>query len=50
MVQATKPGLDILQSCSDLDSQWEKDIAFESVIAVRASVFALKTTHAQLVV
>ena len=33
-----------------LASHWVKDIEFESVIAVWASVFALKITHAQLVV
>jgi len=49
MVTATKPGLDILQSCSAPASHWVKYIEFESVIAVWASVYALKTTHAQLV-
>ena len=48
--QATEPGLDILQSCSFLASYCVKDVEFESVIAVWASVFALKVTHAQLVV
>ena len=49
MVKATKPGLDILQSCSDLASHWVEDIEFESLIDVWASVFTLKITHAQLV-
>ena len=31
-------------------SHWVKDVEFESVIAVWASNFALKITHAQLVV
>ena len=42
--------LDILQSCSGNASHWVKDVEFESVIAVWASVFALKITIAQLVV
>ena len=46
--QATKRGLDILQSCSGNASHWVKDVEFESVITVWASVFALKITHAQL--
>ena len=50
VVKATKHGLDILQSCSNLASHWVKDVVFESVIAVWASVFALKITHAQLAV
>ena len=50
MVKATKPGLDILQSCSVITSHWIMDVEFERVIAVWASVFAHKTTHAQLVV
>ena len=48
--QATKPGLDVLQSCSVLASNWVKDVEFDIVIAVWASVFALNVTHAQLVV
>ena len=45
---------DTLCICSDVlidgvYSHWVKDIEFESVIAVWASVFALKTTHVQLV-
>ena len=43
MVKANKPVLDILQSCSGHASHWLKDAEFESVIAVWASVFALKT-------
>ena len=31
-------------------SHWVKDVEFESVFAIWASVFALKITHAQLVV
>ena len=50
MDRATKPGLDILQLCSDLAPHWVMDIEFENVIAVWASVFALKITHVQLVV
>ena len=50
MVKATKPGLDILQSCSDLASIWFKDIEFENGIAVWASVLVLEITHVQLVV
>ena len=50
MVKATKPGLDIIQSCSNLATHWVKDIKYESVIAVWASVFALKFSHAQVVV
>ena len=50
MVEATKPGLDILQSYRFLASHWVKDVESESMIAVWASVFALKITHAQLVV
>ena len=50
MVKATKLGLDILQSCSGHASHWVKDVEFESLIAVWTSVFALKFTHAQLVV
>ena len=50
MVKATKPGLDILQSCRFLASDLVKDVVFERVNAVWASVFALKITHAQLVV
>ena len=50
MVKATKPGLDILQSCSGHASRWVTDVEFESVIAVWASVFAAKITHAQIVV
>ena len=48
MVKATKLGLHILQSCSVLASHWVEDVEFESVIAVWASVFALKITHAKL--
>ena len=43
-VLTTKPGLD------GLASHWVRDVEFESVIAVGASVFALKITHAQLAV
>jgi len=50
MVQATKPGLVILQSCSVNASHWVKGIEFESVLAVWASVVTFKITHAQLVV
>ena len=50
MVKATKPRLDILQSCSNLASYWDKYIELESVIAVWALVFARKITHAQRVV
>ena len=50
MVKAFKPGLDIFLSCSSHASHWVKDIEFESVIVVWASVFALKMTHVQLVV
>ena len=50
MVRATKPGLDILQSCSGYASHRAKNIKFVSVIAAWASVFALKSTHAQLLV
>ena len=50
MVKETKPELDILQSCSTYTSHWIEDVEFESVIAVWASVFAHKTTHAQFVV
>ena len=49
MIMATIPEIDILQSCSGHASHWVKDIEFESVIAVWASVFALKITHTQLV-
>ena len=49
MIRATKPGLDIIQSCSVLASHWVKDAEFESEIAVWASVLALKNTHTQLV-
>ena len=49
MVRATKPGFGILQSCSNLAPHWVKGIKLESVIAVWASVFAVKITHAQLV-
>ena len=48
MVKATKPGLDILQSCSVLASHWVKNVELESVIFVWASVFAPKFTHAKL--
>ena len=44
MSKATKPGLGILQSCRILASHWVKDVEFESVIAGRPSVFALKIT------
>ena len=47
-VKATKPGLYISQSCSFHVSHWVEDVEFESVIAVWASVFALKITYAQL--
>ena len=50
MVVVTKPGLDTLQLCSVLASHWVKDVEFESMIAVWASVFALTITYAQLVV
>ena len=50
MVKATKPGLEILQLCSGHASHWVKDVEFESVIAIWASFFSLKITHAQLVV
>ena len=50
MVKATKPGLDVLQSCSSHSSHRVKDVEFESVIVVWASVLALKITRAQLVV
>ena len=50
MIKATKPGLDILQSCGVLASHWVKHVKFESVIAVGASVLALKIIHVQLVV
>ena len=50
MVKTTKPGLDVLQSCTDLASHGVKDIKLESLITVGASVFALKITSAQLVV
>ena len=36
--------------CSILASHRVKDVEFESVIVVYASVFAVKITHAQLVV
>ena len=49
MVKETKPELDILQSCSTYTSHWIEDVEFESVIAVWASVFALRITGAQLV-
>ena len=49
MVKETKPGLDNLQLCSGYACHWVKDIEFESAIAVWATVFALKITHAQLV-
>ena len=42
MVKATKHKLDNVQSRSDLASHWNLDIELECVIAVRASVFALK--------
>ena len=50
MINATKLGLDILQLCSNLVSHWVKDVVFETKISVWAKVFALKITHAQLVV
>ena len=50
MVKVTKPGLDILQSRSGHASHWVKDVEFESVIVVWASVFTLKFTHAKLLV
>ena len=50
MVKETEPRLDIHKLCSDHAFHWAKDIEFESVIAVWVSVFALKITHAQLVV
>ena len=50
MVKATKPILDILQSCSGHASHWVNDVEFESVVAVWALVFALKITDNQLVV
>ena len=49
MVKETESGLDIIQPCSDHASHWVEDVEFESVIAVWASVFALKINHAQLV-
>ena len=36
--------------CITFASHWVMDVEFESVTAVWASVFVLKTTHAQLVV
>ena len=50
MVYATKPGLDILQSCCVLATHWVKEVEFESAIAIWASVFTFKITHDQLVV
>ena len=50
MVKTIKPGLDILQSCTDLASHGVKDIKLENLINVGASVFTLKITSAQLVV
>ena len=50
MVNASKSGLNILQSCSGTCFNWIKDFKFENVIYVWASVFALKITHAQLLV
>ena len=50
MVKATKAGLYILQSCSIFASHSVKDVEIESVIAVLASIFALKIGHVQLVV
>ena len=50
MFNATRPGLGIIQSCNDLASHWVKDIELEGVIYVWASVFAVQTTHVQLVV
>ena len=50
MVKATKPGLDVLQLCSGHASHWVEDVEFESMTDVWASVFALKITHAQIVV
>ena len=38
MNMATKPGLDILQLCSDLVSHRVKDIELEKVVAVCALV------------
>ena len=48
MGKATKSGRDTIQSCSVLASHWVKDIEFESVVAVWASVFTLEITHVQL--
>ena len=50
MVKATAPGLDILQSCSGYASHLVEDIELESLIAVKASIFALKITNADLLV
>ena len=50
MMKGTEPGLGILQSCSVLAFHKVKDVEFESLTAVWASVFAHKIIHAQLVV
>ena len=50
MFKVTKPGIDILQSCSVLTFHWVRDVEFKCVIAVWASVFALKSTHGQALV
>ena len=50
MVKATKPGIDIFQSCSDFSSHCVKVNDLESVISIWASLIALKNTHAQLLV
>ena len=44
------PVLNIFQACSNLASNWVKDIELETVVVVWASVFALKITHTSLVV
>ena len=48
MVQATEPGLDILQTCGELASYQVNDIQLESVTVVWTSVLALKIPGAQL--
>ena len=50
MINATKPGIEIIQSFSAPASHWVKHVEFENVIAVWPSVCALKTIHAHLVV
>ena len=49
-VETTKPGFDILQSCSGQASHRVKDMEFEGVIDAWASGCGLKITHAQQVV